>query len=92
MSKENLGNIDIFRTEFNDIKEQIRAFASNDNLGSKKNLLSTNILNAFENAKSNLNEDKLRELENAKRDYQLKKEDITSKTFKVKTEKTILES
>ncbi len=92
LSKENLGNIDIFRTEFNDIKEQIRAFASNDNLGSKKNILSTNVLNAFEDTKSNLNQDKQRELENVKRDYKLQIDQLGLKGIEIKNEKTILES
>lgn len=92
LSKENLGNIDIFRTEFNDIKEQIRAFASNDNLGSKKNILSTNILNAFEDTKSNLNLDKQNELENVKRDFKLKIDQLGLKGIEIKNEKSILES
>ncbi len=92
ISKENLGNIDIFRTEYNDIKEQIRAFAANDNLGSKKNILSTNILNAFESTKANLNEDKQRELDNVKRDFKLKTDQFSLKINEIKNEKSILES
>jgi phosphatidylserine/phosphatidylglycerophosphate/cardiolipin synthase-like enzyme len=57
-SKENLGNIDIFRTEYIDIKEQLRTFATNNRLGSKKNILSTNISNVFENAKSKIEQEK----------------------------------
>jgi len=35
-SRDNRGHIDIFRTEYKDIKEQIRSFATNNSLGSKK--------------------------------------------------------
>ena len=53
-SKESHGNIDIFRVEYSDIKETVRAFATDEGLSSKKNVLITNIHNAFENRKTSL--------------------------------------
>jgi hypothetical protein len=35
-SKESEGNIDIFKSEYNNIKEQIRVYATDDSLSSKK--------------------------------------------------------
>jgi hypothetical protein len=91
-SKENLGNIDIFRTEYIDIKEQLRTFATNNSLGSKKNILSTNISNVFENAKSKIEQEKLLEIENLKRDFKVNVDQISDRISEFKNEKTLLES
>ena len=57
-SKESQGNIDIFRTEFNNIKERIRTYATDEGLGSMKNVLTSNISIAFESTKTNLESEK----------------------------------
>ncbi len=64
-SKECFGNVDIFRIEYGNIKEEIKVLATNDSLSSTKNLLLSNISNAFEGKKSNIEIEKLKELESA---------------------------
>jgi hypothetical protein len=91
-SKESEGNIDIFRTEYNNIKEEIRVFATNDGLGSKKNILTANISNAFESKKDSLNGEKHIELDAAKKDNDLEIRQTRDKINELKQNKSLLES
>jgi hypothetical protein len=91
-SKDNEGNIDIFRIEYNRIKETIRTYATDEGLGSKKNVLTSNITNAFESTKSNLETEKQEKIAVEKRNYELEKRQINDKISSLKQEKSILES
>jgi F0F1-type ATP synthase membrane subunit b/b' len=91
-SKENHGSIDIFRTEYNRIKETIKTYATDEGLGSKKNVLTSNISNAFESTKSNLETEKQEKIAVEKRNYELEKRQITDKISDLKQERSILES
>ena len=53
-SKESEGNLDIFRTEYDNIKERIRTYATEEGLGNMKNILTSNVSIAYENTKTNL--------------------------------------
>src|SRR5690554_2905190 len=46
-SKESAGNIEIFGTNYGEIKEQIKMYATDDSLSSKKNVIAQNINAAF---------------------------------------------
>jgi hypothetical protein len=90
-SKENSGNIDIFRTEYNNIKEEIRVFATNEGLGSKKNMLTSNISNAYEGLKSSLEIEKQGEISTVRKDNDLEIRQVTERTTALKQEKAVLE-
>jgi len=91
-SKESGGNIDIFRIKYFAIKEEIRVYATDDSLGNKKNTLTSNISNAFENRKTNLETEKQTELVAAKRDNELEIRQIKDKISGLKQEKGFFES
>ncbi|MBF4473205.1 phospholipase D-like domain-containing protein [Flavobacterium sp. HJJ] len=91
-SKENHGNIDIFRIEYNNIKEEIKTYATDEGLSSKKNILTSNISNAFESTKANLEIEKQDKVTVEKRNNELEKRHIKDKISELKTEKSILES
>lgn len=91
-SKESIGNIEVFEAEYLSIKEEIKVYATDDSLLSKKNILLANITNAFENKKAELEADK----ENGKRTI-AKSTDLDIRQIKernsgIQTEKSILES
>jgi hypothetical protein len=91
-SKESGGNIDIFRTEYNNIKERIRTYATDEGLGSMKNVLTSNISIAFESTKTNLETEKQEKINVEKRNNELEKRQIADKILNLKQEKSILES
>lgn len=91
-SKDNQGNIDIFRTEYYDIKEKIKTYATDEGLNSKKNILTSNISNAFESMKTNLEMEKQDKIAIEKRNNELEKRQIKDKISELKLEKSILES
>lgn len=91
-SKESHGNIDIFRAEYNNIREEIKSYATEDGLSSKKNILTSNISNSFESAKTNLEIEKQDKINIENKNNQLEKRQITDKIAELKQEKSILES
>jgi hypothetical protein len=91
-SRENKGNLDIFRTEYNTIKEEIRSYATDEGLGNIKNTLSSNISIAYESTKINLDSEKQEKLDIAKRDNQLEEKQINLKLEQLKEQKSILEA
>lgn len=91
-SKDNQGSIDIFRTEYNKIKEEIKTYATDEGLSSKKNILTSNISNAFESTKTNLEIEKQDKIIIEKRNNDLEKRQIKDKIEELKQEKSILES
>lgn len=91
-SKENQGNIDIFRTEYNSIKEEIKAYATDEGLNSRKNILNSNISTAFESTKTNLEMEKSEKLNVEKKNNELEKRQVKDKTSELKIDKSLLES
>ncbi len=91
-SKESEGNIDIFKAEYSNIKEQIRVYATDDGLSSKKNILSNNINTAFENKKTELETDKQNEIKVIKSINSLERTQMSDRIIEIKNKKSILES
>lgn len=91
-SKESHGNIDIFRVEYSNIKQEIKAYATEEGLNNKKNILTFNISNAFESTKTNLNEEMQDKSTVAIRTNDLEKRQITDKTISIQQDKSLLES
>lgn len=92
VSKESRGNLDIFRVEYDNIKEKIRAYATDEGLGSKKNILISNIITAYEGYKNNIESDKSEKILIANRNTELNRKQINDKISHLKQEKLILES
>lgn len=90
-SRGSQGNIDIFRTECNNIKERIRAYATDEGLGSKRNILKSNISVAYESAKEALEGQKQNEISIDKRNDELKMQQIFDKQSSLKQQKSTLE-
>lgn len=91
-SKESKGNLDIFRTEYNSIKEKIRTYATDESLGNIKNTLASNISIAYESTKTNLESEKQEKIEIAKRDNELENKQTNLKIEQLKERKAILET
>ncbi len=91
-SKESGGNIDIFESEYQNIKEEIKVYATDDSLLSKKNILLANITNAFENKKAELETEKEKEINAEAKSKDLEKRQIEDKIILTKQEKSIIES
>ena len=91
-SKDSFGNIDIFRVEYANIKETIRAFATDDSLSSKKNILSSNVSNAYESARANLEADKQENINAARRNNDLERRQLAEKLNYIRAEKLLLEA
>jgi len=91
-SKESFGNLDIFRIEYNNIKEKIRTYATDEGLGSKKNLLLSNITLAFESTKTSLSQERDSKIEAEKCNNDLAKHNINTKVEELKAKKSLLES
>ncbi|WP_312329804.1 phospholipase D-like domain-containing protein [Sphingobacterium sp.] len=91
-ARESTGNLDIFRTEYNSIKEKIRSYATDEGLGSKKNLLMSNISMAYESEKISLNIERDDKLLNEKRKNDLEKLSIQGKLEEAREKKSKLES
>jgi hypothetical protein len=91
-SKESEGNIDIFRTEYDNIKERIRTYAVDEGLGSKKNILTSNISITYESMKTNLDTEKQEKISTEKRNIDLEKKQTADKITEIKLEKSNLEA
>lgn len=91
-SKESSGNIDIFRVEYDNIKEIIKAYATDEGLSSKKNVLTSNVSNAYESMKTNLDTEKQENITVTKRNIDLEKRQVTDILTKLRSEKSLLES
>jgi hypothetical protein len=91
-SKENNGSVEIFKSEFSNLKEQIRLYKLDDSLNNKKSNLISNIQTAYENKKDDIEREKQNELNVIKNDFELEKRQIKENIEKVKGEKLILET
>jgi len=91
-SKNSEGSIEIFKVEYGNIKEEIRAFATDDSLSSKKNILTSNISNAFTAIKTDLDVERQGKIIEAKRDNDLENRQIKAKIAELKQDKSILET
>lgn len=91
-SKDSAGNIKIFSTKYGEIEGQIRRYATDDSLGSKKSVITQNINSAFEGKKDELEIDKQNELKAVKSNHEIELRQLNSKISEIKQEKTIFES
>jgi hypothetical protein len=91
-SKKCHGSISIFQTEFNNIVEEIKALTTDESLSNKKSILTSNISNAFESAKMDLELEKIERIKIANKDNELEKRQTLDQISDIQNEKSILES
>lgn len=91
-SRDSQGNLNIYKVEYDDIKERIKTYITDEGLGSKKNILSSNISIAYESAKLNLETEKQEKIAAEKRNYELEQRQLIDKIIETKQEKSILEA
>jgi len=91
-STESKGSIDIFRTEYNNIKEKIKTYATDEGLGNMKNILTSNVSIAYESTKTNLETEQLEKISIEKRSNDLEKKQVIDRISEIKQEKSIFES
>lgn len=91
-SKDSEGNIDIFSTNYGEIKEQIKTYATDDTLSSKKSVITQNINSAFESRKAELEIDKQNELKAVLSNHEIELRQLNSRISEIKQEKSIFES
>lgn len=91
-SEVSKGNIEIFSTNYIEIKEQIKTYATDDTLSSKKSVITQNINSAFESKKVELEIDKKNELIAVNSNHEIELRQINSKISEIKQEKSIFES
>lgn len=91
-SNESHGNLDIFRTEYDNIKERIRTYATDEGLGNMKNVLTSNVSIAYESTRTNLEIEKQEKTDIENRNSELEKRQINDKIDSLKLDKSILES
>lgn len=91
-SRDSYGSQAIFNAEYDNIKERIRAYATDEGLGNMKNVLTSNISIAYESTKTNLETEKQEKISSEKRNNEIEKRQVTDKIDYIKQEKSILES
>jgi hypothetical protein len=91
-SKDSAGSIEIFSTNYLEIKEQIKIFATDDTLSSKKSVITQNINSAFESKKAELVIDKQNDLKAVKSNNEIELRQLNSAISQINQEKVIFES
>jgi hypothetical protein len=91
-SRESFGSVPIFKAEYNNIKEQISLYAIDETIGSKKNVLTSNINTAFGSEKANLEADKKNLINTIKSANEIERRHINDEIARLKAEKSIFES
>lgn len=91
-AKESKGHIDIFRTEYNNIKEKIKTYATDEGLSNMKSILISNITLAYESTKTNLDSEKQEKISIEKKNNDLEKRQITDKISELKEKQSLLDS
>jgi hypothetical protein len=91
-SKENKGNIDIFTTEYKNIQERIKTYATDEGLSNMKSVLTSNITLSYETTKTNLQIEKEQKIKIEKNKNDLERRQILDKTLELKKNQSLLDS
>lgn len=91
-SKDSAGNIEIFNTNYGEIKEQIKTYATDDTLSSKKGVITHNIKSAFESKSTEIEADKQSEINALKSKNEIELRQLSLKVSEIRQEKSIFES
>lgn len=91
-SKKSYGSIQIFKAEYENIKEEIKAFTTDDSLSNIKSTLTANISKAYESTKTNIEIERQEKIAMARKDGELENRQTTDKIASIQQDKTVLES
>jgi hypothetical protein len=91
-SEESQGSLEIFDAEVSNLIHQIRNYAIDDSISSKKNVLISNINSEYEKVKSDLNTDKQNEFRGIKNTNDLEKKHISDNLLLIRQEKALIET
>jgi hypothetical protein len=91
-SKDSQGSIEIFSVKYFEIKEQIRTYATDDSLNSRKSVITQNINSAFENKKAELEKFKQNEIRSIKSNYDIELRQLNSEIKEINENKSLLET
>lgn len=91
-SRDSQGSIEIFGVNYFEIKEQIRTYATDDSLNSKKSVISQNINSAFENKKSELENIKQNKLRSINSTYDISLRQLNSEIKEINRERLLVEA
>ena len=91
-SQESKGSTLVFDAEISNLISQMRNYAIDDSITSKKNILNSNINSEFEKIKIDIDVDKQNEIRGIKSSNDLEKKHISENLNLLKQEKIILES
>ena len=93
MTQKIIKGILIFlKQEYNNIKQKIREYATDNSLGNKKSQLTTEISAAYQSTKANIEKEKEGKIIIEVKNNNLEKQQIKDKISKLKEEQSILES
>ena len=91
-SKSSLGSLEIFKANYDDIKEQIKMFATDDTLSSRKSVIIQDINSVYENKKEEIETEKHIEINSLKAKNDIEVRQLNSKVSNLKNDKSLLES
>ena len=91
-SRHSKGNVETYKAEISHIREDIRALAADDSLGSIKNILKSNIRDAYQRKRSDIEADSDQKLEMIRRKYELDKQHTNEEIKNLNDKKTLLET
>jgi hypothetical protein len=90
-SRESGGSVEIFKAEYNNIQENIRLYEIDDTLLGKKGILTSDIKNAFEVKKNDIEESRKSEIDTQNVNIEHEKNQIINDINQLKVEKSSLE-
>ncbi|WP_316799023.1 phospholipase D-like domain-containing protein [Pedobacter frigidisoli] len=91
-SKESSGNIHIFSANYGNIKEQIRMYATDVSLSSKKSIMVENINSAYESKKKDIEAERQLDLQRIKLNDDLERKILNQNITTLKQDKSIFEA
>ncbi len=91
-AKNNEGNIEIFKSNYEQIQQNIKAYSTDDGLGSKKNEMLSNIKSIFENENDDINSKKEQEIISVNEENEIELRQVEEKISAKKEEKITCES
>ena len=91
-SKKNKGNIDIFTTEYKNIQERIKTYATDEGLSNMKSVLTSNITLSYETNKTNLQIEEEQKIKVEKNKNDIERRQISDKILDLKKNQSLLDS
>ncbi len=91
LSERSSGNIEIFKSNYLQIKQEIKSYATNDSLDSKKNKILADIKSILEDENAGINKDKEQEINSINEKNKIEVKQVNEKISEKNIEKSICE-